>query len=129
MYKLIWDTNVYKFSLLAIMCSDLPIPTNGLVMYSPDTTSPYSYLTMASYSCTAGYGLSGGDNTRQCVYSISTPGMWNGTAPICDGKYVTYISHMTWASLVVYSHFRIWFSISCNCPKHALHAPNLFVMA
>ncbi len=63
------------------MCLDLPVPTNGVITYSPDTTSPYDYRTVATYSCLDGYGLAGGDKTRECL------GMWTGIAPTCERKY------------------------------------------
>ncbi|XP_064384964.1 uncharacterized protein LOC135333878 isoform X2 [Halichondria panicea] len=63
---------------LADVCLDLPVPTNGVITYSPDTTSPYDYRTVATYSCLDGYGLAGGDKTRECL------GMWTGIAPTCE---------------------------------------------
>ena len=67
------------------MCTSLTSPSNGLISYGPDTTSPFNYQTTATYSCNAGYGLSGGDRTRQCVSFGSGDGGWSGTAPTCEG--------------------------------------------
>ena len=60
-------------------------PTNGIITYAADTTSPFDYQTTASYSCDTGFGLSGGDSVRTCVSSSAGPGEWSGTAPTCEG--------------------------------------------
>ena len=70
-----------------LMCNALPAPDNGRIVYSPDTTSPYSFATTATYICNSGYGLSGGTRTRNCGGDDSSPiGSWDGSAPLCIGK-------------------------------------------
>ena len=75
----------YQFPT-AIECSSLPFPTNGLISYGTDATSPYDYLTVATYSCSAGYGLIGGSRMRQCVSASSGDSGWSGTAPTCESE-------------------------------------------
>ena len=51
------------------------------------SSAPYSFGTMASYSCVSGFGLSGGDATRTCGGDGSSPtGVWTGVASSCGGK-------------------------------------------
>ena len=69
-----------------IVCSDLPLLINGVIVFSTDTTAPFDYLTTATYNCDIGYGLSGGDTVRNCVGSNQGGEKWNGTAPVCQGK-------------------------------------------
>ena len=70
---------------------DLPLPLNGLITYSSNTTTSFSFLTEAKYSCHSGYGLSDGDVVRTCSNSsIQGNGEWNGTAPICTGIIMVY---------------------------------------
>ena len=72
-------------------CRSLTVPTNGVITYTADTTSPFDYQTTASYSCDAGFGLSGGNRVRTCVSSSSGPGEWSGIAPTCEGWHTKYI--------------------------------------
>ena len=82
-----------------VTCSSLAIPTDGFITYSPDTTSPFSSQTTATYSCANGYGLSGGDRSRTCMSSNSGPGEWNGNAPSCEGKPILLLAHFIHYSL------------------------------
>ena len=70
--------------LVAYTCSSLTI-SNGAITYNPNMTSPFDIGTVATYSCNAGFHLSG-SFTRTCVTS-GTLGVWTGTAPLCLGKY------------------------------------------
>ena len=70
------------------MCTSLGTPTNGLISYGPDTTSPYNYQTVATYSCNTGYGLFGDDTSRQCVSSTPGDAGWNGAAPTCESNLI-----------------------------------------
>ena len=70
----------------------MPSPTNGFVTYSPDTTAPFDYLTMATYGCNTGYGLLAGDRMRSCIASSQGGGEWSGTAPVCDGMESQYLN-------------------------------------
>ena len=68
------------------MCANLSFPTNGAIVYSPDTTSPYDFGTKATYECDSGFGLIGME-TRTCDGDDSSPiGEWTGMAAVCDGK-------------------------------------------
>ena len=68
------------------MCSDLPTPDNGRIVYSTGVTSPYDFGTVATYVCDTGFGLRGGDNTRSCGGGgPTTSGSWTGRAPTCEG--------------------------------------------
>ncbi len=68
------------------MCTSLAPQTNGLISFGPDTTSPYDYQTTATYVCIEGYGLFGGDRTRQCNSGSANIGQWSGIAPMCESE-------------------------------------------
>ena len=69
-----------------IICSSLSAPNNGSVTFiSNATSSSFSYLTNAIYSCAAGLGLTGGDPVRVCGGNVSTG--WAGAAPVCEGEF------------------------------------------
>ena len=71
---------VYYYSTAAITCPSLSPLTNGVISYSPDTSSPYDIGTMATYSCNVGFFLEG-DMARAC----NNVGTWDGTNPSCTG--------------------------------------------
>ena len=71
------------------MCTSLAAPTMGLISYSPDITSPYNYQTTATYSCVEGFGLLGGDKTRQCNSPSAGNAGWSGTAPTCESEFTS----------------------------------------
>ncbi len=75
---------MFMFAIAATTCTSLAIPTNGIITYATDTIAPFNYQTMATYSCVAGYGLSGGDTVRTCE-TASGGGSWVGSAPTCEG--------------------------------------------
>lgn len=69
----------------AILCPTLVPPVNGMINYDMDMTTPFDYQTMATYSCNAGYTLSGGNSVRTCGSSPTDgSGQWSGTAPTCE---------------------------------------------
>ncbi len=70
----------------ATVCTSLAPPTNGFISFGPDTTSPYDYQTTATYVCIEGYGLFGGDRTRQCISESANIGQWSGIAPMCESE-------------------------------------------
>ncbi len=73
----------------AVICPNLPVPENGFIVFAVDTSAPYDYLTMATYQCNEGYGLSAsGDSVRTCILASSGGGGWSGEAPICEGMYI-----------------------------------------
>ena len=70
------------------VCTDLPDPANGRVTFSSGTVTPFSLTTMATYRCDQGYGLNGGSSVRTCGANVditNPKGVWNGTAPTCEG--------------------------------------------
>lgn len=72
----------------AIMCSDIADPENGQIDFSVDELAPFDFGTVATYSCDAGFGLSGGDITRTCDGDGTTPdGSFTGSAPTCESKF------------------------------------------
>ena len=67
------------------MCTGLPSPDNGSIIYPTGTTSPYEFGTVATYMCDTGFGIDGGDVLRTCHgYGLSPMGTWTGTAPRCE---------------------------------------------
>ena len=58
-------------------CGSLGNPGNGEVSVSSGTT----YNSTATYSCNAGYTLTGDD-----VTTCQTSGVWSGSEPTCTGK-------------------------------------------
>ena len=85
------DRLVYMCTVffVAITCTRLILPTNGIISYATDITAPFDYRATATYSCDPGYGLSGGDTVRTCFDSPDgVGGEWTGTAPICRGIHI-----------------------------------------
>ncbi len=80
------------------MCPEVFDPTNGLITYSISET-----IATASYSCSAGYGLSGGNTVRTCTGSAGSSGEWTGTAPICDGTYIIIIVISMPIAIIIYT--------------------------
>ena len=69
----------------AYTCLLLPSISNGVISYSGDTTSPFAFGTLATYSCNDGFYLAG-VSVRTCIGSGSLPdGFWLGTEPECLG--------------------------------------------
>ncbi len=67
-------------------------PTNGIITFTGETSG---FMTMATYSCNPGYGLSGGDSVRTCTSSSVGAGEWTGTSPTCEGMfYLVYFDTM-----------------------------------
>ncbi|XP_064386127.1 sushi, von Willebrand factor type A, EGF and pentraxin domain-containing protein 1-like isoform X2 [Halichondria panicea] len=60
-----------------LICPNLPVPTNGAVMYS-DTTMPRAVDSMATYTCNPGYQVTG-LMVRTCTVS----GWSTGDDPVC----------------------------------------------
>ena len=73
-------------SFPAITCPSLGAFANGQVSYSPDTTAPHNFGTVATFSCNTGFSLSGG-STRTCGGDGSSQnGVWSGSSPVCVGE-------------------------------------------
>ena len=62
-------------------CSDLTMPSNGMISYNGGSTDNRPMDTVATYSCDTGYTLNGG-NTRTCQSGRN----WSGSAPTCPSK-------------------------------------------
>ncbi len=90
--------SMQAFLYIATTCSSLPLPDNGVIVYSSATPEPYQFGTTARYSCNIGFGLSGGDEMLSCGGDGSSPnGEWSGVIPTCDGEIRT-------ASIIHYLH-------------------------
>ncbi len=70
----------------AVMCPVLIDPTNGMIMYTEIPSGSLGFMEMATYSCNAGFGLSGGDPVRTCEGAAGSSGDWTETAPTCEGR-------------------------------------------
>ncbi len=58
-------------------------PTNGMVSFSsPEENNSYVYGTVATFSCSTGFGLNG-TSTRTCE---TEQGTFSGTTPSCIGE-------------------------------------------
>ncbi len=66
-----------------VTCSNLPLLTNGMIMYSAGAFNNRPVTTEANHSCNAGYTLNGGTTMRVCV----SDGVWSGLAPMCQRKW------------------------------------------
>ena len=76
------------FIQIAIRCPSLKLPENGMIKYSRNATNGlYIYGTVATYSCSPGFGLNS-TQCRECVGdgSSGTVGRFNGSEPSCQGK-------------------------------------------
>ena len=64
------------------------VPTNVMVSYSsPVEGGSYVYGTVATFSCSTGFGLSTLE-TRTCTGTNDAEmGTFNGSSPTCDGEY------------------------------------------
>ena len=77
-----------------IKCSSLDDPANGQVELSNTTVG-----SSANYTCTRGYILSNGNNTRTC----EADGEWSGDTPICERKSWVFVhSQVDWCVLAIY---------------------------
>ena len=81
---------------LAIQCPPVEAPDSGIVSYSNTATNElYIFGTVATYSCSHGFGLSS-TQSRVCVGNgtSGTVGMFNGSKPTCEGKQQSLICFM-----------------------------------
>ena len=87
-------------------------PTNGMVSYSsPEEDGSYVFGTVATFSCSPGFGLSTLE-TRTCTRTNDV-GTFSGSSPTCDGEY----SHCRVYSCIIINYFLV---ITCPAP------PNIF---
>ena len=64
---------------------------NGMIVFSSDTTEPYSIGTTATHSCDSGFVLSG-SSERTCMQDDQEDavGVWTNSAPACERKLVLF---------------------------------------
>ncbi|XP_064386252.1 CUB and sushi domain-containing protein 2-like isoform X2 [Halichondria panicea] len=62
-----------------VLCDDLTVPTNGVMISYSSSTSPHPQGTMATQSCVTGYTVLAGGGTRTCQSDRS----WSGTHLTC----------------------------------------------
>ena len=85
MYTIISCTLIHR---TAIICPELSAIPDGSISYDPAGTAPFSYNTVATYSCDPGFSLQGSP-TRTCTGDgTSVDGMFDGTSPICARKLI-----------------------------------------
>ena len=77
--------------LIDILCRELNDPDNGFITFTEGVSSSAQFMTNVTYSCAAGYGLSGGNRVRTCVESMTGPGEWSGTEPTCEGILIRWL--------------------------------------
>ena len=73
---------------IAIQCSSLNFSNNGKITYSSiETNGLYVLGTVATYSCSPGFGLNG-TQSRECIDdgSSGTVGRFSGMEPSCEGR-------------------------------------------
>ena len=70
------------------MCTDLPDPVNGNIIFTTDNIAPFELGTSAQYKCYSGYVLVGDSDVRTCSADLVLDvGLWTGSGPICEGEY------------------------------------------
>ncbi len=84
-YKVNTTINCVFFAVRTTTCSDLSVPTNGMIAYDTGSMDARPVNTVATYTCNTGYMLTG-DMTRNC----GAGGMWSGTDPTCTRKLLTF---------------------------------------
>ncbi len=58
-----------------------------MITYS-DPSTPHLFESTATYTCNIGtHLLVGGTPVRNCIKSGLGPGIWDGSAPVCEGTY------------------------------------------
>ncbi len=68
-----------------VNCPDLPLLTNGMIMYSVESTNSRPLGSSAVHSCNPGYTLTGGTLTVGTTRFCATGGVWDGSPPTCVG--------------------------------------------
>ena len=78
------------FYSIAISCPPVSEPNNGLVVYddSADSDGNHYYMTVATFSCSAGFGILGA-KTSVCKEDGSGHlGMFSPAPPTCEGELI-----------------------------------------
>lgn len=85
------DGDVYQRNktCVPVMCPQLKSPENGLLLSTKDQ---YHFGNLASFQCNFGYVLVGASNLL-----CTSGGIWNGTEPECQCKWILNNFHsMDW---------------------------------
>lgn len=71
-----------------ILCPELEEPENGVIDYISDEEEGFEFGSVATYSCSEGFGLSGGAAVRTCGPDGDEDniGKWSRDAPTCERK-------------------------------------------
>ena len=69
--------------LITAICSDLPVPDNGIVVVYNTMSFPRPSGTVANFSCVIGYAVFG-NTTRTCQDNTE----WSGGDIVCERKFV-----------------------------------------
>ena len=87
MVKVSVTSYIIRVFITAIECSSLSL-ANGGITYTADTTPEFEIGTVAMHMCDSGFALVGG-MARTCVddNQADNVGVWNGSAPTCEGKH------------------------------------------
>ncbi len=75
--------------LSVVVCAELEMIANGVIVYNDDMTAPYDVGTEATYSCNPGYELviNPGSEMRSCEDAGDGSGAtFSGQAPTCERK-------------------------------------------
>ena len=75
-------------------------PPNSEIAYAPDTTAPFDFETAATYRCSNGFGLSGGDRVRTCLSGTLEGGVWSGVSATCDSEKTQTINPSNYSALI-----------------------------
>ena len=74
-----------------IKCADIPVPENGMTLYSvsSDADGKYGFGATVSYECIRGFGLVPGLTVRTCGGNGSSIiGSFDETAPTCESEII-----------------------------------------
>ncbi len=81
--------------LLAVVCQELELLTNGRIEYSPNITAPYLAGTNAEHICNPGFFLIG-NMIRVCQNDTT----FSGVPPMCIRKLL--LINMTWQKCILF---------------------------
>ena len=86
---------ISKIFHTAIVCAPLAKLSNGMIVYSTNTTKSGSYHpgTIATYQCNDGFGINEGSmgDFNHCISTLT--GYWNGDHPSCIGTQLLHLAH------------------------------------
>ncbi len=77
---------LFVLKFVAVTCPLLASISNGSIAYSPGSTEPFNFDTVAAHSCDDGFYLMG-LGIQTCVGDGSSVlGQWSGILPTCSGN-------------------------------------------